>query len=176
MVIIVNNEQNPQDIINNMYAAHRSRKHIRNLSATITEFLKYCRKRKVTTLLPENLEIPHGASNKGKTVLQPTDLVTLFSVDTVELYHVRKPEQYINAYRFQVLTGLRPGELVGLRWSDINENFIKIQRSINYFGEETKGKNENAIRGFILSDLAVQVLENQKKICPTKRNSLNQPL
>lgn len=158
------NEQYLQNVINKMYSAGRSKKYISSLMSTITEFIKYCRKKQVTSLLPENLEMPRGARNKGKSVLQPVDLVKLFSIDTVELCHKRKPERYINAYRFQVLTGLRPGELIGLRWSDIEGNFIKIQRSFNYLREETKGKNENAIRGFVLTDIAKQVLDDQKKL------------
>ena len=31
----------------------------------------------------------------------------------------REHDDYIHAYRFQLLTGLRPGELLGLRWADI---------------------------------------------------------
>jgi len=105
---------------------------------------------------------------KGKNVLQPKDLETLFAVDTTIYKGKRVKEEYIHAYRFQALTGLRPGELRGLRWEDIDENRVFIQRSINVFGEETKGKNENAVRSFVLSDLARQELDAQAQEYPSE--------
>ena len=74
------------------------------------------------------------------------------------------PDPYINAYRFQVLTGLRPGELLGLRWEDIHGGVVYISRSINVDGEETQGKNQNAVRSFALSARARSVLEDQRRI------------
>lgn len=155
------NEQNLQDIINNAYAAGKSKKTLQSLCTDLRAFLKYCRKCKLTTFTPEDLRIPSGARCKGKNVLQPQDLLTLFSVSTT-LYKGRIVEdKLIYAYRFQVLTGLRPGELIGLRWSDISDNTVYIQRSVNVNGEVTQGKNQNAIRAFILSDMAKKILEDQ---------------
>ena len=63
-------------------------------------------------------------------------------------------DDFIHAYRFQVLTGLRPGELVGLRWADVKGGTVFISRAVNVLGEQTRGKNDNAVRAFVLSDLA----------------------
>ena len=62
------------------------------------------------------------------------------------------------------LTGLRPGELVGLQWNDIHGNTVQVQRAINVRGEVTRGKNENAVRSFVLSTMARRVLDEQRKI------------
>ena len=59
------------------------------------------------------------------------------------------------------MTGLRPGELIGLRWGDIWDDIVHIQRSINYLGEETKGKNENAVRNFVLTPSAKKEIQAQ---------------
>jgi len=158
------NEQHLQAIIDKCFAEGRSKKHLINLRATIVSFIKYCRKAKYTTLFPENLQIPKGARSMQKRILQPEDIIKLFSIDTVILYNKRRYDDFINAFRFQVLTGLRPGELFGLRWQDIIGDMVYIKRSINIFGEETKGKNENAVRHFALSDIAKQILEEQRKI------------
>lgn len=122
------------------------------------------RKAKLSTYLPEDVQIPAGARLKGKKVLQPDDLVKLFSIDTTLYRNKRVPDDYIHAYRFAVLTGLRPGELVGLRWADIKGSTVNISRAINVKGQETRGKNENACRSFVLPDVAKAVLEAQRAI------------
>ncbi len=53
--------------------------------------------------------------------------------------------------RFHVLTGLRPGKLAGLKWTDIKDGTVYIRRSINQLGETTTGKNHNAQRNFALN-------------------------
>ena len=63
-----------------------------------------------------------------------------------------------------MLTGLRPGELMGLQWPDIQGNTIHVQRAVNVRGEITKGKNQNAVRSFVLSAMARRVLEDQREI------------
>lgn len=92
------------------------------------------------------------------------------TVDTT-LYkgkRVKVKDEYIHAYRFEVLTGLRPGELRGLRVEDVEGNRISIKRSINVYGEETKGKNENAIRSFVMSDMALKEIKAQFREYPSK--------
>ena len=73
-------------------------------------------------------------------------------------------DDYIYAYRFQVLTGLRPGELIGLKWSDIDDFVVHVKRAINRDGEITKGKNENALRDFYLNDMTRGILKDQKRL------------
>ncbi|MFZ2537894.1 MAG: site-specific integrase [Oscillospiraceae bacterium] len=161
-------EQHLQNVINKAYTAGLAKKSLTNIRATITSFMKFCRRKKVSTMFPEDLNIPKGARSGQKRILQPKDLITLFSVDTTVLRGKRVPDKFINAYRFQILTGLRPGELMGLEWADIVGGMAYIKRSINVYGEVTKGKNENAIRHFALTDKSKQVLEAQKDISQIK--------
>ena len=155
-------EDDLQRILDSAYAKrHLSKKSLMNISACISALFKFCRKRlKATTLEPE-LEIPAAATSKEKTILQPDDLATLFSVSTTILRGKRVEDPYIHAYRFQVLTGLRPGELIGLEYGDVKKKTVRIRRSINFDQMETRGKNENAIREFSLSDRARSELDAQ---------------
>ena len=153
-----------QTIVNKAHAAGKSRKTLQLLAGDLRAFCKFCRKAKLSTYLPEDVQIPAGARLKGKKVLQPDDLVKLFSVDTTLYRGKRVHDDYINAYRFEVLTGLRPGELLGLRWADIRGSTVNLSRAINVKGIETRGKNENAVRSFVLSDVARAVLEAQRAI------------
>lgn len=59
---------------------------------------------------------------------------------------------------------MRPGEIIGLKWSDIKRKDVNLKRSINVYGEVTKGKNDNARRSFQLTDFSQQVLNDQKEM------------
>lgn len=152
-----------QQIINNAFAAGKSKKTLSSICTDLRAFCKYCRRRKLTNFLPEDLKIPAGARYKEKQILQPKDLLTLFNTDTTTYRGKTVEDEYINAYRFQVLTGLRPGELIGLRWEDVDGNKVHVRRAVNIAGEVTQGKNQNAVRSFILSEMARRVLENQRE-------------
>ena len=76
---------------------------------------------------------------------------------------------YENQYRFVLQTGLRTGELIGLKWSDIDfENrTMKIERSMEYrykVGEWRIGppKSKSGYRTIPLTDEAIRILENQR--------------
>ncbi|WP_337595711.1 tyrosine-type recombinase/integrase, partial [Gemmiger sp.] len=155
-------EQDVQEVVNKAYAAGKSKKTLKSLCADMRAFFKYCRLCKLSTFNPEALRIPAGARYKGKQVLQPADLVKLFNIDTTTYNRRTVPDEYINAYRFQVLTGLRPGEVIGLTWADIHGDTVNICRSVNIKGEQTRGKNENAVRSFTVSALARRVLDAQQ--------------
>ena len=85
----------------------------------------------------------------------------LLSTDTRIVRGKVEQDANIHAYRFAVLTGLRPGELLGLRVGDVEGNRLHLARAINTFDEETHGKNENAIRTVVLHPLAAAELHAQ---------------
>ncbi len=151
-----------QSIIDS-HAKHLSKKSLQNLRATMIAFVKYCRRNKFTSYVPDDINIPKSAVSKERHILQPEDLKVLFSENTYVCNGQRIIEPYINAYRFQVLTGMRPGEIIGLMWADVIGDYVNLKRSINKNGEVTRGKNENAIRSFKLIPLAKSVLESQPK-------------
>ena len=59
---------------------------------------------------------------------------------------------------------MRPGELLGLCWEDVRGDTVTIRRAVNVLGEETHGKNENAVRAFALSGFSRSVLEQQRAV------------
>ncbi len=157
-------EQHLQSVIDRAYGKGLAKKTLSNLRACMVAFVKFCRKNKYTTLLPESLTIPRDAKVCEKHILQPSDLKTLFSSDTTLYRGKEKFDIFIYAYRFHVLTGLRPGELAGLKWEDIKDGTVHLRRSINVLGETTTGKNQNARRNFSLNIYTSAILEEQKKL------------
>ena len=144
-----------QSVIDYGYSKKLSKKSLKNIRGVIIAWLKYCRKCRYTTLIPDELTIPKAAPVSEKAILQPEALRVLFGVSTTTY---GREEPFINAYRFQCATGLRPGEVLGLKWSDIFRDTVHINRSINAFGETTSCKNDNARRSFQLTELAKSIL------------------
>lgn len=76
---------------------------------------------------------------------------------------------YENQYRFVLQTGLRTGELIGLKWSDIDfsKKLLTISRSMEY-RHSTKHwrvgepKSSSGYRSIPLTDEAISILKDQK--------------
>lgn len=141
-----------------------SKKTLTTIASCMKRFVKYCRRKKLTALTLEFLEIPQNAPVKEKRILQPEHMLKLFASDQVTMYGKPMFDDYIHAYRFQVLTGLRNGEVLGLRWSDINGKKVSIKRAINDDSIVTDGKNKNARRTIYLTDTALAEINAQREI------------
>ncbi len=154
-------EQHLQYVIDNAFADGKAKKTLIDLRACMIAFIKYCRRKKLTSLVPEFLTIPKSAKPSERTVLQPNDIKMLFTCDTTLYKGKPKFEFYIHAFRFQVATGLRPGELIGLRWEDISNHCVNLRPSINKYRDTTRGKNDNAMRTFKLHKITAAILQSQ---------------
>ena len=86
------------------------------------------------------------------------------TVDTTRMHGQRVLEPYINAYRFEALTGLRPGEVIAARWDWLKDSTLYIRGAINQWAEHTQGKNDNARRVYRLPVLAQEVLDGQRRL------------
>ncbi len=155
---------NIQQLINEMVSENLSKKTITNYKNILSAFLKWCNLNNYSDYEMQAVVIPKSVRYKGKTVLQPKDLKTLFSVDTTLYRGQRVKEKYIYAFRFLCASGLRIGEMRGLEWGDIQDGYINISRSINIRDEVTKGKNENALRSVPVTRQLETILEAQKAL------------
>lgn len=129
-------------------------KTISNIRSTISAFVRFCYRCGLVPSPELDLYIPKGHPTVGKVIMQPDQIRALFSDDF--------GDHYINAWRLMLLTGLRPGEALGLQWTDLQNGCLNVCRSINRAGELTDGKNENAHRTVPLSRTALEVLADQK--------------
>ena len=144
-----------------------SRRTCTNIRATITCFVKYALRARwdIQRLEDGDLFVPRQAvPAKEKRVLQPEAIRLLFSDPGIMYYNKKIIAQYSYAWQFLTVTGLRRGELCGLRNEDITGNIMHVRRSINNDLQETAGKNDNARRTIELSNVAMQVLERQREM------------
>ncbi|MGN0414980.1 MAG: tyrosine-type recombinase/integrase [Agathobacter sp.] len=106
-------------------------------------------------------------SDMGK----PSDKKEALTIETQKKFLEGSTGQsYENQYRFILQTGLRTGELVGLKWEDIDfENkTLTIQRSMEFrykVGEWRVGppKSKSGYRTIPLTDEAIRILKAQKE-------------
>lgn len=158
------NDGDVQRAIDKAAASGKAKKTIANIRSGITAFVKYYRRQGMTTYRPDDVTIPPSARSRGKTILQPDELRVLMTSDTGASRNAAITEPFVHAFRLQVLTGMRPGEIIGLEWRDVdlNQNIVHVRRSVNVRGETTLGKNENAIRDIRLPARARKELLEQK--------------
>lgn len=153
-------EQDLQDIINNAFKrSNLTYKTLSGLRGCISQFIKYTRKKRLCALVIDELTIPKAAKRPEKGILQPDQIKKLMECDNTLYRGKVRPEPYVYAFRFQLLTGLRPGELLALQRGDIKGGILTIRRSVNQLGEITAGKNENARRTFALTPQAQKILQ-----------------
>lgn len=102
---------------------------------------------------------------KGKKVLQPDALITLFRVDTTLYRGKRVHDDFYHAYRFPGAHGPAPGELVGLRWADVKGGTVFISRAVNVLGEQTAARTTTPCGPFdAVRSGSCAVLEQQRAV------------
>lgn len=153
----------------------RSRRTVVNIRSTISAFMTYADRMRWRTiaLRKGDLKVDKAPAPKKKRILQPDAVGRLMHNSTVTKRGKVEEAFYIHSWRFFVLTGMRRGEVYGLQWDDIDGSVIHIQRSINRLNEQTDGKNENARRDVMLSSMAVEVLDAQKKMLAARHIESN---
>lgn len=143
-------------------ASRLSERTCKNAISTISAFLVHADGEGWEfTPIKKRLTIPAAAKPaREKQVLQPPELKILFTASEMPFRGVVCPAYYIHAWRFYVATGLRRGELAGLRREDVGST-LSIRRNINNLKEETHGKTSNARRTMQITSLAQKILRDQ---------------
>ena len=153
-----------QEILDDAKAAGLARKTLGNLYGDLTAFFRFARLAGYTTFVPDGLRVPEGAPKAEKEILQPKDIAKLMACEKTTYRDKPVPDDLVHVYRLIVLTGLRPGEMLGLRWEDVDGNKVRVRRAVNIYGETTRGKNDNAVRAFTLSALARREMDAQREL------------
>ena len=140
-----------QSVINTACGANKplSHKTLENLRGIIMGVIKYGYANYQCELPRASLYIPKGHSKQEKEILQPDQIKRLLQPSDL---------WYAPLFHFLVITGMRPGEALGLQVDDIKGDRVFIRRSVNAKGLITEGKNENARRMIPLGSLAMGIL------------------
>lgn len=141
-----------QSVINEASGRHKalSEKTLKNLRGIIKGIIKFGYEDYQCELLRGNLYIPKGHSKKEKEILQKDDARRL--LEESDLW-------YHPLFCFLLLTGMRPGEALGLQVDDVRGSIVTIKRSVNASGQITEGKNENARRVVPIGNMTRAILD-----------------
>ena len=166
----------PQDLKRVITNAHSkaglSKKSLLNLRGDLSGFCAYLDNADIRhDLTTKNIKIPKNAKKSEKHPLALEDIKKVFSCSTTMFRREEAEDWLVNAYRFQIVTGLRPGELMGLEWGDIKDDHIESRRAINAKGITTTGKNEFAERNFPQTRYTRQLLKAQARYRRNQHNS-----
>ena len=93
--------------------------------------------------------------------------IEILTPEEVEKFLSKTDNHYGVAFLTDVLTGLRAGELWGLKWIDIdwNSKQIHVRRSL-WKGQFQKPKSKSSIRKVDIPDSLIQELKRWKLACP----------
>ena len=139
-----------------------SAKTVRNINQIISSALNLAIEQKLILANPANAcALPKLEHREMKTL--PVEQLTSFLREA-------KESGVFEMYYIELVTGLRRGELLGLKWSDIDleRGSLRVQQQIARIdGEivEAPLKTKNAYRTLPLSADAIDVLKAQKKKC-----------
>ena len=132
------------------------KKSLKNIRQTITAFSKWALVREyISKDVSSELYIPQDAETKGRDILQISEIAEIFQKPT--------DNHYERAIQFEILTGVRPGELLGLKIADYDHitGIVHIRRAISANNKITSGKNKNAQRDIILPESVRHIVEDQ---------------
>ena len=139
-----------------------SAKTVRNINQIISSALNLAIEQKLILTNPTDAcALPKLEHREMKTL--PAEQLTSFLREA-------KESSVFEMYYIELATGLRRGELLGLKWNDIDleHGSLRVQRQIARIdGEivEAPLKTKNAYRTLPLSADAIDVLKAQKKKC-----------
>lgn len=145
--------RNWQDVINGASRANGeplSAKTLKNLRSIIMGVIKYGYADYQCEPLRGDLYIPQNRKKGEREILQKEDIKRLF--EPSDLW-------YWPAFCLMVMTGLRPGECLGLQVDDIEQDCIRIRRAVNSRNYITSGKNRNARRPVPIGGIAKRILQ-----------------
>lgn len=164
-----------QRYYNDLFNSDKSTSVIKNLDKLLKSFFNYC--------IDEGYIVRNYCIGKSITIPEKSS-VNENKKDDITVFTVDEQEQFINAvenHRLKALflldlgTGLREGEILGLKWSDINyEDYtISIKRAIkgvtliegnkrHYKLIEQTPKTKNSIRTIPFPENLVPILKKHK--------------
>ncbi len=139
-----------------------SPKTVRNIHQVISSAMDFARAQKLIVVNPtDGCALPKLEHREMKTL--PVEQLTSFLREA-------KESGVFEMYYIELATGLRRGELLGLKWEDLDleQGTLRVQRQVSRINGkvmEAPLKTKNSYRTISLGADAVEILKEQRKKC-----------
>lgn len=139
-----------------------SPRRLKNIRAVLSTIIQDALKDEIITRNPLPLvKLPRAE----KVEIEPFSISDIFTIlDTAQ-------DQYKNFYALAFFTGMRSGEMIGLRWEDIDfkRKEISVKRAIK-MGVISTPKTQSSVRDIDIIDSLLPYLKEQYKITGDKNS------
>jgi len=157
-----------EDVVDLMAVMERAGvgpKSIRNYVGTLSALYRFAmhpRRRWATVNPCDGIELPAVPDHVGIRYLELDQIDALVAAAQAGAYHALDRALYLTA----AMTGLRLGELIALRWRDVDWAASAIRVRSNYvLGEFGSPKSKRSSRGVPMADALAGELERYFKVC-----------
>ena len=136
---------------------------LRKVIVTLNQVMNYAARQKYIEFNPvRDAERPkdQGRLERPKIkILSPSEINALIEAE--------EKQEYRTQFMLAIMSGARQGELIGLKWTDVDwfNNQIHIQRTFNH-GRWYKPKSKNSNRKIDLGPAMMEALKKWSQLCP----------
>lgn len=149
-----------QKFINELRDKGLSSGTIRRIFNVINTSLKYAEKMQMISknpaLVVERPKVKHKEMNVWDVL------------EVKQFLKIAKNSRYYIVFHLAIATGMRQGEILGLRWKDVDleKGIIYVEQTLSHDGKEFKAgaKTESGIRSINIDPYTVKVLKSHKKM------------
>lgn len=146
---------------NQLFQEGYSPETIKKIFNIIRNLLDYAEKMElISTNVSKKVQLPSIANFKESSVWNDEEMLRF--LDTA------KTNRYFIVFHLALMTGLRQGEILGLRWKDVNfkKGILTITQTLSHDGKKILqgAKSKSSIRSVCLHEDTITLLEQHKDI------------
>jgi integrase len=158
----------PRAVGDRRYGRPVGAKSVRNYIGTLSALLGFAeRKGWVTKNVAHRIDLPAAESSEDIRFLEPDEVLALADAAVAGPCHAIDRALYVTA----AMTGLRQGELIALRWRDVDWRASRIRVRQNYvLGEFGTPKSKRSTRSVPMADAVAGELDRLFKVSPHQRD------